>query len=142
MWVFGDERKYSAPGGAQGSGCAPGAGKLPDGVYFGYAKSWSTSQIGLDLACRYSGAAGEAQAAAYGMEFTDDYFVTNVNPKVWLVPVAGDIPAKKAAVDDGTFTLSQVITDPGGSEPTGSPYPTWIFIKGGVVTELEVQFVP
>jgi hypothetical protein len=91
VWVFGDEAKYSAPGGAQGSGCAPS---------------------------------------------------TNVNPKVWLLPVAGDIPAKKAAIDDGTFTLSQVIADPGGSEPTGAPFPAWIFINGGLVTELEVQFVP
>jgi hypothetical protein len=142
VWVFGDEAKYSAPGGAQGSGCAPKTNVLPDGVYFGYTKSWSTSQIGLDLACWYSGAAGEAQAKAHGMEFTNDYFVTNVNPKIWLIPVAGDIAAKKAALDDGTFTLSQVIADPGGSEPTGSPYPTWIFVNGGAVTELSVQFVP
>jgi hypothetical protein len=142
IWVFGDEWTHTAASGAQGSGCAPGAGKLPDGVWFGYMKSWSTSQIAFDLACWYSGAAGEAQAAAHGEEFTDDYFVTNDSTTVRLVTVAGDIPAKKAAWDDGIFTLSQVIADPAGSEPTNSPYPTWIFVNGGVVTELEVQFVP
>jgi len=142
VWVFGDEWTHTAAGGAQGAGCAPGAGKLPDGVWFGYTKSWSTSQVAFDLACWYSGAAGEAQAAAHGQEFTDDYFVTNDSTTVRLVTVAGDIPAKKAALDDGVFRLSQVIADPGGSEPTSAPYPTWIFVNGGVVTELEVQFVP
>jgi len=142
VWAFGDEWTTTAASGAQGAGCAPGAGKLPDGVWFGFTKSWSTSQIAFDLACWYSGAAGEAQAAAHGQEFTDDYFVTNDSTTVRLVTVAGDIPAKKAALDDGVFKLSQVIADPGGSEPTSAPYPTWIFVNGGVVTELEVQFVP
>ena len=142
VYVFGDEWTTTAASGAQGSGCAPGAGKLPDGVWFGLTKSWSTSQIAFDLACWYSGAAGEAQAAAHGTEFTNDYFVTNDNTTVRLLTVAGDIPAKKAAWDDGVFTLTQVIADPGGSLPTSTPYPAWIYVNGGVVTELAVQYVP
>ncbi|HEX7590041.1 MAG TPA: hypothetical protein VF362_03585 [Demequinaceae bacterium] len=142
VWVFGDEWTHTSASGAQGSGCAPGAGKFPDGAWFGFAKSWSTSQIAFDLACWYSGAAGEAQAAAHGTEFTNDYFVTNDNTTVRLVTVAGDIPAKKAAWDDGVFKLSQVMVDPGGTLPTSALYPAWIFVNGGVVTELEVQYVP
>jgi hypothetical protein len=142
IWVFGDEWTHTAASGAQGSGCAPGAGKLPDGVWFGFVKTWSTTQVAFDLACWYSGAAGEAQAAAHGQEFTNDYFVTNDSTTVRLVTVAGDIPAKKAAWDDGVFTLSQVIADPGGTLPTSAPYPAWLFVNGGVVTELEVQYVP
>jgi hypothetical protein len=141
VYAFGDEWTTNPPSQAQGSGCTPGAGQLPDGVWFGFAKSWSTSQIAFDMACWWTGDAAVAQATVRGEE-AYDYYVTNDNTTVRLVTVAGDIPAKKAAADDGTFTLSQVIADPGGSLPTSSPYPVWIYVNGGRVTELAVQYVP
>jgi hypothetical protein len=142
VYVFGDEWTTNPATDAQGSGCTPGAGSLPDGVWFGFVKTWSTTQVAFDMACWWTGAAGEAQAAAHGTEFTNDYFVTNDSTTIRLVTVAGDIPAKKAGWDDGIFTLSQVIADPGGSLPTSAPYPAWIYVNGGVVTELAVQYIP
>jgi len=142
VYVFGDEWTTSPESQAQGSGCTPGATSLPDGVWFGYVKSWSTSQIAFDLACWWSGSGAIATAAARGDEVNNDYYVTNDNTTIRLVTVAGDIPAKKAGWEDGVFTLSQVIADPGGSLPTNAPYPAWIYVNGGVVTELAVQYVP
>ncbi len=141
VWVFGDEWTTNPPSEAQGSGCTPGASGLPDGVWFGFAQSWSTSQIAFDMACWWTGTEAEAQAAARGDE-AYDFYITNDNTTIRLVSVAGDIPAKKAGWEDGIFTLSQVIADPAGSEPTNAPYPVWIYVNGGVVTELAVQYIP
>ena len=141
VWAFGDEWTTNPPDQAQGSGCAPGAGALPDGVWFGFVSTWSTSQIAFDMACWWTGAKAVAEASARGEE-AYDYFITNDNTTVRLVSVAGDIPAKKAGWEDGVFTLSQVIADPGGSLPTNAPYPAWIYVNGGQVTELAVQYIP
>jgi len=142
VWVFGDEWDYTGADGAQGSGCSPGSSTLPDGVWFSLAHSWSTTTIDLDLACWYSGAKAESVAAARGDEVNNDYFLVNDVTTLRSVPVDGDVPAKKAAWEDGIFTLSAVMADPGGSLPTNSPYPVWIFVNGGAVTEVEVQYIP
>ncbi len=142
VWEFGDEWTTSPQADPQGSGCAPGANNLPDGVWFGFVKSWSTSQIAFDLACWWTGSGAAATAAARGDEVNNDYYITNDNTTIRLVTVDGDIPAKKAGWEDGVFTLSQVIADPGGSLPTNPPYPAWIYVNGGVVTELAVQYIP
>ncbi len=141
-YVFGDEWTTNPADQAQGSGCTPGVGSLPDGVWFGYIKTWSTSQVAFDMACWWTGAKAMEVGLAHGYADAYDYYVTNDNPTIRLVTVAGDIPAKKAGWDDGIFTLSQVIADPGGSLPTNAPYPVWIYVNGGVVTELAVQYVP
>ena len=141
VYAFGDEWTLAPANEAQGSGCAPGVGNLPDGAWFGFVHSWSTSQVAFDMACWWTGTEAEAQATARGEE-AFDYYITNDNTTVRLVTVAGDIPARKAAWGDGDFTLSQVIADPAGSLPTSSPYPAWIYVNGGVVTELAVQYIP
>lgn len=141
VFTFGEEWTLAPASQAQGSGCTPGAGQLQDGVWFGFAKEWSTTQIAFDLACWWTGAAAEAEAASRGEE-AFDFYITNDNTTVRLVTVDGDVPAKKAGADDGVFTLSEVIADPGGSLPTASPYPVWIYVNGGVVTAIAVQYVP
>ena len=142
VWAFGDEWTTSPQTDAQGSGCAPGAASLPDGVWFGFVKTWSTSQVAFDLACWWTGSGALATAAARGDEVNNDYYITNDNTTIRLVTVAGDIPAKKAGWEDGVFALSAVIADPGGSLPTNAPYPAWIYVNGGMVTQLAVQYIP
>ncbi len=142
VWVFGDEWDFTGADGAQGSGCSPGSATLPDGVWFGLAHSWSTSNISLDLACWYSGATAESVAAARGDEVNNDYYLVNDGATLRSVPVDGDVPSKKAGWEDGVFTLSAVMTDPGGSLPTDHPYPVWIYVNGGVATAVAVQYVP
>lgn len=142
VWVFGDEWDYTGADGAQGSGCSPGSATLPDGVWFGLAHSWSTTNISLDLACWYSGATAESVAAAHGDEVNNDYYLLNDVATLRSVPVGGDVPAKKAGWEDGVFTLSAVMANPGGSLPTNHPYPVWIYINSGVASAVAVQFIP
>ena len=139
---FGDEWDNIAADGAMGSGCAPGSSTLPDGVWFGFAESWSTASIKFDLACWYSGTVAENKAAARGDEVNNDYYLINDNPTLRTVPVNGNVPAKKAGWEDGVFTLNQVIADPGGSLPTSHPYPVWLYVNDGKVTALVVQYIP
>jgi hypothetical protein len=150
VYSFGDEGEIESADGAKGSGCSPGPGLLPDGVWFGYVSEWSTSQIAFDLACWWDDPEAEVQAAAHG-EMYSNFYISNDNTDVRLEPVAGDIPAKKASWEDGgVYTLSEVIADPegghGGSSSDGGypvdyPYPVWIFVNGGVVTELAVLYL-
>ena len=142
VWVFGDEWDYTGVDGAQGSGCSPGSATLPDGVWFGLAHSWSTTSISLDFACWYSGATAESVAAARGDEVNNDYYLVNDVATLRSVPVDGDVPSTKAGWEDGVFTLSAVMADPGGSLPTSPPYPVWIYVNGGVATAVAVQFIP
>ena len=142
VWVFGDEWTTNPADQAQGSGCTPGVTSLPDGVWFGFAESWSTSQIAFDMACWWTGAKAMEVGLANGFEDAYDYYITNDNPTVRVITVAGDIPAIKAGWEDGVFTLSEVIADPAGSRPTNHPYPVWIYVNGGVVTQLAVQYIP
>lgn len=142
VYVFGDEWTTNPATDAQGSGCTPGVGGLPDGVWFGFVKTWSTTEVAFDMACWWTGAKAMEVGLANGFEDAYDYYITNDNPTIRLVTVAGDIPAKQAGADVGVVTLSQVIADPGGSLPTTAPYPAWIYVNGGLVTELAVQYVP
>jgi hypothetical protein len=142
VYVFGDEWTTNPVTDAQGSGCTPGATGLPDGVWFGFAEAWSTSQIAFDMACWWTGAKAKEVGLAHGFEDVYDFYITNDNTTVRLVTVAGDIPAKQAGADVGVITLSQVIVDPEGSLPAVAPYPVWIYVNGGVVTELAVQYIP
>jgi hypothetical protein len=115
---------------------------LPDGVWFGFADSWSTSSISIDLACWYTGTAAESVAAEREGEVTNDYYIVNDVITVRSMPVDGDVPAKKAGWEDGIFTLSEVMADAGGSLSTNHPYPVWIYVNGGVVTAVAVQYIP
>lgn len=142
VWVFGDEWEYSGADGAQGSGCSPGSAALPDGVWFGFADSWSIRSVGLDLACWYSGAMADSVAAARGDEVNNGFYLVNEAATLRSMPVDGDVPAKKAGGEDGVVTLSAVMGDLAGSLPTNHPYPVWIYVNGGVVTAVAVQFIP
>ena len=75
-------------GGAAGSGCSPGAGPLPDGVWFGYVVAKSAADIDFDLACFYYGDIAYTEGAADGEEVNNDYYVRNVNPTLRTIPVA------------------------------------------------------
>ncbi|RLE25894.1 MAG: hypothetical protein DRJ50_02065, partial [Actinobacteria bacterium] len=74
--------------GAGGSGCAPGAGQLPDGVWFGYVSAKGGSSVDFDLACLYTGDVAIARGAEDGVEVDIDYYIRNNNPALRTVPVA------------------------------------------------------
>ena len=131
---------------AEGSGCTPGDGALPDGSWFGYVEAVSAGSVEFDLACWFSGNAANAAALEDGeteVPVPNDYYVRNQNRALRSVPVA-----------DGATVVW--LEDPDPSRPTTSDYPTWraardgrtdlpgvwLTVAGGEVTEISEQYVP
>ena len=136
-------------GGALGSGCSPGSGPLPSGIWFGYVLARTESSVTFDLACFYVGAEAEAQAAAVGEEVNNDYFISNVNPTTRTVPVAA-----KAVVWTITGDVSQGVMTPlsfrsewTGAESSytscpGANCPMWLYVNSSVIDEMVEQYLP
>jgi hypothetical protein len=79
----------------QGSGCAPGAGALPDGRWFGLLASVdeTAGAIGFDLACLYLGEAAVAKGDEHGAPVSpeiDPMYIENESTTVRTVPVTDD----------------------------------------------------
>lgn len=131
---------------AEGSGCTPGDGALPDGSWFGYVEAASAGSVDFDLACWFTGDAANAAALEDGeteVPVPNDYYVRNQNRVLRSVPVA-----------DGAKVVW--LEDPDPSRPTTSDYLTWraardgrtylpgvwLTVAGGEVTEINEQYVP
>lgn len=141
VFTDGDQWDLVADDGAQGSGCSPGSGLLPDGAWFGFAKEWDSSSVAFDLACHYLGDKAVEVATARGEE-AYDFYLTNDVTTVRVISVASDAFGHKAEYDAGVFSYADILADPGGIYPPANPIPVWIFVNGGVVTEVAVQFFP
>jgi cytoskeletal protein RodZ len=103
---------------ADGSGCNPGSGALPDGEWFGFVTGYDfSSTIDFDLACWFSGEAAVTAAAEDGAESPppNDYYVRNQNNTVRTIDVTTEASIVWYANGDPT------------SETTGD-YPGWIQI--------------
>lgn len=127
-----------------GSGCAPGAGDLPDGTWFGLVASSDENAIEFDLACWFSGDDAELAAAEDGGEAPNGYFVRNTDLAVRLVavdeeavvtwyPNAGD-PQSEETVQFATWVSE--------SAKRGPVLGVWIDIRDGIVDEIREQWVP
>jgi hypothetical protein len=133
-------------GGAAGSGCSPGAGALPDGVWFGYVLAKSAADIDFDLSCFYFGDIAYTKGAEDGEEVNNDYYVRNVNPTLRTVPVAPT--AAVWEIETGSVGFLNVPfsgwpVDPAGYIACPSDWcGVWLFVNGGDVTEILEQFVP
>ncbi len=136
--------------GALGSGCAPGAGALPDGAWYGYAVNWDATGLDFDLACFYVGAAADAQAAARNDEEPPNgFYLVNDSPTTRRLPIDAATPAYRLALPGDVVglertTYREMVTDP----PSGiSPCPgewcsVWVFVNDGRVTEVMQQYLP
>lgn len=130
----------------QGSGCVTGGDALPDGIWFGYAAAISADSISLDLACFFIGEAAVAAATADGAE-AFDFYVRNQNPKLYTVPVALSATVHFLDASTGTIDLNLLAYS---DWPVGlgyNPCPgefcgMWLFVNGGVVTEVVEQYFP
>lgn len=111
---------------ALGSGCSPGTGGLPDGVWFGWLDGLDGDTIEFDLACLWP---GRLEPAA-----------SNDAARIRVVDVAADArvyladrPAGYAAwAAGGTSALTAAANAPGLPDTL----PFWVFVNDGVVTEL------
>ena len=80
-------------GGASGSGCEPGPGPLPDGVWFGEASATQTASVTFDLVCFFFLDHAYQAAADDGIDpdtVTNDLYIRNRNPETRDVPVDRD----------------------------------------------------
>ena len=133
-------------GGAAGSGCSPGAGPLPDGVWFGYVVGKSAADIDFDLACFYFGDIAYTEGAADGEEVNNDYYVRNVNPTLRTIPVAPTSAVWEIETGSVGFLnvpFSGWPLDPAGYIACPSDWcGVWLLVNGGDVTEILEQYVP
>jgi len=132
--------------GAGGSGCAPGTGQLPDGVWFGYVHATGATSIDFDLACLYVGDIAVAKGAEDGVEVDIDYYIRNNNPALRTVPVAtaGTVYEIEATtIDFLTVAFADWPVDPAGYIACPSDWcGVWLFVNGGEVTEILEQYFP
>jgi hypothetical protein len=133
---------------AHGSGCAPGSPTLPDGIWFGFVTSVTTTAYSFDLACFWTGQAAVDHATANGDE-AFDFYIGNDNPT--LRTVTFDPAGTAYWIDASASDLTpQPIPMPDWPSNTGSHYvpcpgqycAVWAYINSGVVTELVEQYLP
>ena len=132
--------------GAGGSGCAPGAGQLPDGVWFGYVPTIGATSVDFDLACLYVGDIAYAKGAEDGVEVDNDYYIRNVNPTLRTVPVAASATVYEidgSSIGFLTVPFADWPVDPAGYIACPSNWcGVWLFVNGGEVTEILEQYFP
>ncbi len=137
---------FGGPLDAHGSGCAPGPGALPDGIWFVFAKGWTSSSVEFDLACFYSGDAATAEAAARGEESPppNDYIITNDSPTLRTMPVAAGAIGHKLDnnVELEAVPFADFIADPGDFQACFQFCLMWLYVNNGEVTEVVSQYVP
>lgn len=131
---------------AEGSGCTPGEGALPDGEWFGYVATVSESQLEFDLACWFAGEAAVRAAAEDGEESPppNDYYVRNASEVLRAVPVAADTevtwyPNVGDPTSETTSTFTDWITD---SESRDIALGVWLDVQSGTVVEIREQWIP
>jgi hypothetical protein len=125
------------------------AGRLPDGVSFGYVRDVDVTArtVAFDLAYLYFGDAAHRAARAHGKKMnetggspTQDYFIVNDTPEVRTVHLAAakDFELSRLEPSEGggggwrTFPLEEL------RERTASEPPYYITLSGGIASELHV----
>jgi len=130
---------------AEGSGCTPGEGPLPDGEWFGFVTSRGEESLDFDIACWFTGNAATQAAAEDGEESPppNDYYVRNANPDTREVPV-GELVEVTFYPDGDPDNSSEIDYDDwGGMVATrGFELGVWLQIENGAIDEIHEQWVP
>jgi hypothetical protein len=129
----------------EGSGCTPGDGALPDGLWYGQLADFDTDGIAFDLACWFSGDAATAAAAEDGEESPppNDCYVRNQNEQLRELEIDPDTPVlwylsgDPNDSEDGTFIEWIEFL-----EGQGFRLGVWVTISEGEVTAIEEMWVP
>jgi hypothetical protein len=119
---------------------------LPDGVWFGYVLAKGSASVEFDLACFYFGDIAYTKGAEDGEEVNNDYYVRNQNPTTRTVPV--ETTATVYEIDATSTTFVPVPFSAWPLDPTAyiacpsNWCGVWLFVNGGVTTEILEQYVP
>ena len=133
--------------GAAGSGCVIGQDVLPDGMWFGFVEAVGDDAVSIDIACFWTGDAAITEAEADGNE-SYDFYIRNTNPKTRPVPSGNDATGYWL---DGTGDLTpQPLPLADWPSTTGTSLQdcpsdlcaVWVYVNGGVITELIEQYLP
>jgi hypothetical protein len=135
---------------AAGSGCTPGPGTLPDGVWFAMAEEITADGISFDLACFFFGDAANAAAAEDGVEeipVPNDYYIRNQVDTLRSMPVPATavVHTLGVSIDDGFETITYSTwaeQEDGFLICPGQSCLVWLYVNGGRVTEIVEQYIP
>jgi len=130
---------------AEGSGCQPGTGPLPDGEWFGLVTSRSGDSLEFDLACWFTGEGAILASAEDGEESPppNDYYVRNANPETREVPVTGEVEV--VFYPDGDPTNETTVSYDEWVDlvaQRGYELGVWLDVEDGVIAGIREQWVP
>jgi hypothetical protein len=127
--------------GAHGSGCAPGTDWLPDGIWFGYVTDRSANRIDFDLACIWTGATAEQEAAADGLTLETGYYIRNIASKIRSPQVASGATVYHLTGNPWFTELTYSAWRQGSCHGFESvSCPVWLYVNGGQVTAVIEQY--
>ncbi len=124
-----------------------------DGRYFAFVRGVETDDgvtlATVDFAEFLTGEEAAAAAAAAGEESPppNDYWISNVNPRLRTFPVAADGTARLVTSRDGLEMDGYELTFAGWVEayattPLLRDVPYWLEIERGTITAIEEQYLP
>lgn len=132
--------------GAEGSGCIPGPGALPDGEWFGFVVATDDAELEFDLACWFTGDAAVEAADEDGEESPppNDYYVRNANETLRTVSVAADTEVTwyPEVGDPGSETSLDYPEWVARREQRGLDLGVWLDVEHGAIVEIREQWVP
>ena len=105
-----------------GSGCAPGPGELPDGVWFGFVDGATETTLDFDLACFQSCDPGSG------------IHIGNQNSSIRSLPVVGDAQVIAESINGPDWQDS--FENWRRYEDVGLHTMVWIYVNGGDVTHI------
>lgn len=131
---------------ADGSGCTPGDGPLPDGRWFGFVTSGSSAEaVNFDLACWFTGAAAAQASAEDGEESPppNDYYVRNsANTIRVLMPDPGATALWYPSGDPNDFNETDLTSWLDWRQTQEFQLGVWVDTVDGRVIRIVEQWVP
>jgi hypothetical protein len=131
--------------GAEGSGCTPGEGPLPDGDWYGLVISRRDESLDFDLACWFTGDAAIQASAEDGEESPppNDYYVRNANADTRDVVVGESVEVAFFPDGDPTNVIEIDYDDwPAMVATRGFELGVWLKVEDGVISEISEMWVP
>jgi hypothetical protein len=119
-----------------GSGCSPGSALLPDGVWYGFAREYTPSEITFDLACLGWVPDPNDDAIEEG-----HWEIVNNNPRVRVVPIipGAQVTCLWAGCPANPFPYTDWVQEPHDLLPLEEDHgglAMWIYINDGFITEV------
>ncbi len=122
-----------------GSGCTPGPGPLPDGIWFGEIVNVGLNSFDFDLMCFAPNPPGSTEEDGIGD-------ITNSNPTLRTVPVniSAHVYVFDAAMNwmDMVYQTWSAFPTLGNGCPPSCPLDSWIYVNGGEATEITMVWTP